>query len=205
MEEVIREARKIDPDVKVNYDTNGFLTKKSLSRVLDIATSITFDIKAYSEKLHQTLTGAPAEPVLKNAKYIGTKAKDKIWEYRIMVIPKIHEKEIQPLCEFLADIDPTIPICFLAFRPNFVMSTYSGATYKLMKHCIETAKKTGIENAHWSGNIGIHGEQTKLKNIELASAYAKREGCIQPLGRNCKNCRNREKCKIKRHIPSRST
>lgn len=205
VEEVVKEARKIDPTVKVNYDTNGFLTKKSLSRVIDLATSITFDIKAYSEKIHHALTGAPVEPVLKNAEYLGKKVKGKIWEFRIMVIPKIHEKEIQPLCEFIASIDTTIPVCFLAYRPNFVMASHYGANLELMDYCVDTAKKTGIENVHWSGTVGIKGENTRVEGIDLAYVYAKMGGCIQKYSRNCKTCTNIDKCEVKKHIPSRST
>ncbi|UCD14452.1 MAG: radical SAM protein [Thermoplasmatales archaeon] len=205
VEEVVKETRTIDKSVKVNYDTNGFLTKKSLKRVLDLATSITYDIKAYSEKIHQALTGAPVEQVLQNAEYIGKKAKEKLWEFRVMVIPQIHEKEIQPLCEFIASIDTTLPVCFLAYRPNFVMAPYSGATSEFMDWCINTAKKTGIENVHWSGTVGIKGEKPKDEGIYLAYTYAKKGGCIQTSSRYCKTCVNMHKCKVKKHIPLRST
>lgn len=42
IEKVVTVARS-KGEIKVNYDTNGFLTKKSLKRVLDFTTSITFD------------------------------------------------------------------------------------------------------------------------------------------------------------------
>ena len=205
IEEVVKEAREIDHSIKVNYDTNGFLTKKSLLRVLDLATSITFDIKAHSDKIHQALTGAPVEPVLKNAEYIGKKAKEKLWEFRIMVIPGIHEKEIQSLCEFIAGIDTTLPVCFLAFRPNFVMASHYGATLELMNYCIDIAKKTGIENVHWSGTVDIRGEMPKVEGLDLAYAYVEIGGCIQKNHRNCKTCMNMSKCEIKKHVPFMST
>ena len=203
VEEVLREAKKIDPDVKVNYDTNGFLTKKSMLRVIDLATSITFDIKAYSEKIHQALTGAPVEPVLKNVEYVGKMAKEKIWEFRVMVIPKIHDKEIESLCEFIADIDTTLPVSFLAFRPNFVMAPYLGAPLEFMERCVTVAKKIGIENVHWSGTVGIKGENPRFEGVNLVYAYAEKGGCIQKSSRNCKTCINMDKCSVKKHIPSR--
>jgi len=33
IEEVVEEARKIRPDTKVNFDTNGYMTEESLRRV----------------------------------------------------------------------------------------------------------------------------------------------------------------------------
>ena len=119
IEKIVEEARKIDPETKVNFDTNGFLTMNSLKRVLKFTTSITFDIKAYNDDVHRALTGAPSEPVLRNAEYIAKHARDKLWEYRILVVPGIVDvEEIQAICEFIASMDPTLPVCFLVFRPN---------------------------------------------------------------------------------------
>ncbi|MFQ6097567.1 MAG: radical SAM protein, partial [Armatimonadota bacterium] len=42
VEEVVREARRMAPETKVNFDTNGFMTEESLDRVLALATSMTF-------------------------------------------------------------------------------------------------------------------------------------------------------------------
>lgn len=41
----------------------------------------------------------------------------------ILVIPEINVEEIGPLCRFIADIDGQLPVCFLAFRPNYVLNT----------------------------------------------------------------------------------
>jgi pyruvate formate lyase activating enzyme len=71
LEEVVREARRRDGRVKVNYDTNGFATEESLERVLAVSTSITYDIKAYHDDVHRALTGAPVAPVLRNAAEIA--------------------------------------------------------------------------------------------------------------------------------------
>jgi len=142
IEKIVEEARKIDPETKINFDTNGFLTMKSLKRVLKFTTSITFDIKAYNDDVHKALTGAPSEPVLRNAEYIAKHARDKLWEYRILVIPGIVDvEEIKAICEFMASIDPTLPVCFLVFRPNFVLDQYMGATWKLMDKTVEIAIK----------------------------------------------------------------
>ena len=94
IEKVIEEARKIKKDTKINFDTNGYMTMESLKRVLGFTTSITYDLKAYTNEVHLALTGVSSGPVLRNAKYIGKYAKGKLWEYRILVIPKLNENEI---------------------------------------------------------------------------------------------------------------
>jgi len=47
IEKLIEEARRIKPDTKVNFDTNGYMTEESLERILGFTTSITYDLKAY--------------------------------------------------------------------------------------------------------------------------------------------------------------
>ena len=140
---MVAEARKLSPDLKVNFDTNGYLTRQSLLKVLEFTTSITFDIKAFNDEVHLALTGASSAPVLRNAAYVGKHAKEKLWEYRILVIPEINVEEIEPLCRFIADIDVQLPVCFLAFRPNYVLEHRAGATTELMDHCVDIAAING--------------------------------------------------------------
>ena len=210
LEKVVEEARKMRPDTKINFDTNGYMTEESLKRVLGFTTSITYDLKAYNDEVHLALTGASSKPVLRNAQYIGRYAKDKLWEYRILVIPKINEDEIKPLTEFIADIDPSLPVCFLAFRPNFALENHPGASRGLMDRCVEIAKESGLENAYWSGSTGIPGmtmnresemkERYASEGARLAGSYALSAGC-QTHPRGCSTCISNQACAIKKYIP----
>jgi len=211
IEKVVEEARGIRPETKVNFDTNGYLTEQSLERVLDFTTSITYDLKAYHDEVHLALTGASSKPVLRNAEYIGRHAKDKLWEFRILVIPEINEDDIRPLAEFIARIDPSLPVCFLAFRPNFVLENHPGATSSLMDKCVDIAKHSGLENAYWSGSTGIPGTVVERNSemrgrycsegSQLAGSYALHAGCpTHP--RRCPTCTSNQACGIKRYIPT---
>lgn len=214
IEKVIEEARKIEKDTKINFDTNGYMTMESLERVLRFTTSITYDLKAYTDEVHLALTGASSEPVLRNAEYIGKYAKEKLWEYRILVIPKVNEDEIKPLTEFIATIDATLPVCFLAFRPNFVLENHPGAGMDLMEKCVHIAKEAGLKNAYWSGYTGISGSvvdmESKMKRkyttagAQLAGSYAFQAGC-QTHPRNCSICDANQACRIKKYIPKAVT
>jgi len=214
IEQVVAEARMLSPDLKVNFDTNGYLTSDSLGKVLKFTTSITYDIKAFNDEVHLALTGASSQPVLRNAKYIGRYAKDKLWEYRILVIPKINEEEIKPLCCFIADIDADLPVCFLSFRPNYALEHHFGATAELMDRCVSIAKKSGLKNAYWSGQTGIPGlisaPQKKVVSAyqmdggRLAGAYAYGAGCRTHV-RNCTTCSSHQTCPVKRYVPQIQT
>ena len=151
--------------LKVNFDTNGYLTHASLIKVLKYATSITYDIKAFNDEVHLALTGASSKPVLRNAEYIGRFAKEKLWEFRILVIPEINETKIKPLCSFIADIDVDLPVCFLAFRPNYVLEHHPGAPAELMEYCVAIAQQSGLKNVKWSlKKFSINGGYSKLLN-----------------------------------------
>ncbi len=210
IEKVVEEARKIRPNTKINFDTNGYMTERSLERVLSFSTSITYDLKAYDDEVHLALTGASSQPVLRNAENIGRHSKDRLWEYRILVIPRINEDEIRPLTEFLADIDTSLQVCFLAFRPNYVLENHVGATRRVMDRCVGIARDSGLENAYWSGHTGISGtvmnvkkeakERYKSEGARLAGSYALAAGC-RTHPRGCSACVSSQACLTKKYIP----
>ncbi len=211
VEEVVREARRLRPGTRVNFDTNGFLTEASFARVLAFATSVTFDLKAFDDEVHRALTGAPVAPVLRNAERIGREHCDQLWEYRILVIPEITDGEVPALCDFIASIDRSLPVCFLAFRPNYVLEDHPGADTELMERCLDTARGRGLENAQWSGCTGLPGALLSLSDLDsgdfptqLASrrtaAAARRAGCVtQP--RDCAACE--ASCSMRTYVPTR--
>jgi pyruvate formate lyase activating enzyme len=214
IERVMAEARKLRPGLKVNFDTNGFMTEESLQRVLGFATSMTFDIKAFYHDTMRAITGVPVEPVLRNAEIVAKTARDKLWEYRIVAIPQVNEEDIAPLCRFLADISTELPVSFLAFRPNFVLDEHLGATRELMRRCVEAGKEAGLRNVNYAGMTDISGKRgvvsPDLERIydrtgaRTAATYARAKGCMTH-PRDCGQCPSMSKCPLKRYIPVRSS
>jgi pyruvate formate lyase activating enzyme len=187
---------------------------KCLNKVLGFTTSITYDIKAFNDEVHLALTGASSGPVLRNAEAVGRHAKDQLWEYRILVIPNINEQEIAPLSRFIAGIDPRLPVCFLAFRPNFALEHRAGATVELMDRCVEIARSHGLSHAYWADQTGIPGSEPFPQNasasayrsagVQTAGALAFAAGCRTHPG-NCVECASRQACAIKQYVPRINT
>jgi pyruvate formate lyase activating enzyme len=211
VDEVVGEARLLRPETRVNFDTNGFLTEQSFERVLGFASSVTFDIKAFDDEVHRAVTGAPVAPVLRNAGLIGAEHPGQLWEYRILVIPDITHGQVEPLCEFIASIDRSLPVCFLAFRPNYVLEGHPGADAALMERCLETARGAGLLNAHWAGQTGLLGSVTPCSDsaiedayqspaARLAGGYAARAGCVTH-PRDCGGCD--AQCGMRGFVPHR--
>lgn len=197
LEQVVAEARRLEPTCRVNFDTNGFMTVESLQRVLNFTTSITFDLKAFEDETHRALTGAPVDPVLRNAEIVATRAPEKLWEFRIVVIPGMNEYDIPSLCRFLAKLSPDLPVCFLAFRPNFLLEGHPGASAELMRRCLHFARGAGLKNVTWAGRPDIPGEIAPVdpemaqayasKGSKTAATYARAGGCTTH-PRNCSGC-----------------
>jgi pyruvate formate lyase activating enzyme len=210
VEEVVREARKRDEKVRVNYDTNGFATEESLARVLAISTSITYDIKAYHDDVHRALTGAPVAPVLRNAAEIARIAPEKLWEFRLLVIPGITVDEVAPVAAFIADIDETLPLNLLAFRPNFILEHHPPAIQYLMEEAVREARAAGLVDVRVHGYPGVAGERPGKRSspvreggAALARSIAEGAGC--PAGfRDCGACGLQQRCPIRRYRAKRS-
>jgi pyruvate formate lyase activating enzyme len=211
IETVVEAAREIIPETKVNFDTNGYLTQDSLKRVLEFTDSITYDLKAVDPEIFSALTGASVNPILRNLKYIMKNSLESLWEVRVMLIPGVHEPDIENICKFLADNNDTINLNFLAFRPNFIMEDYFGVTTELLELSIEIATKFGLKNATWSGIPGINGKipnkvkkimkkLSKSENLSLPIGFAQAGGCIQKI-RNCGVCKNNNDCPIRNYRP----
>jgi hypothetical protein len=151
---------------------------------------------------------------LRNAETIGRHAKDKLWEYRILVIPKINEQEISPLGRFIAGIAPHLPVCFLAFRSNDALERHAGATVELLDRCVEIARSCRLSHAYWAGQTGIPGSESRPRN-EAASAYrstgARAAGAwafavvCRTHQRHCAACTSHQVCVVKRYMPQINT
>lgn len=210
VEQVVYEARQIDPRTRVNFDTNGFMTPDSLARVLELTTSITFDIRAVDEQVHRALTGAPPGPVLRNAQVVAQHP-DKLWEFRVLVVPGMNDSQIEPICRFLADLDPALPVCFLAFRPNFVLERHPGASLDLMRQAVTVARDCGLRQVNWAGHPGLPGKSRvpdcpvySEPGAALAGTYAQAVGCTTH-PRNCGGCSQVHCCPVKSYRPMRRT
>jgi pyruvate formate lyase activating enzyme len=180
---------------KVNFDTNGFMTVESLERIIAFSDSITFDIKAFSDDVHRLLTGAPVTPVLRNAEYVIEHAFQKVYEFRAVVMPGLTEEAVK-IAEFLAGLSEDIPVCFLAFRPNFVLEEVRGITAKELERVVDAAKTYGLKKVDWAGLPGIFGR--KQQDFKELAAKA---GCQKVDSRLC-TC---AECQLTEYIPKRRT
>jgi pyruvate formate lyase activating enzyme len=181
---------------QVNFDTNGFMTLHSLERIISFSDSVTFDIKAFSDSAHRLLTGACVNPVLRNASYVVEHALEKVYEFRVVVIPGFVNEAVQ-IAAFLAELSEDVPVCFLAFRPNFVLDKARGITMSELEYVVKAAKQYGLKNVDWAGLPGIPGDKEGKEFQDLAA----KAGCTRVKNRLC-TC---SQCHLTEYTPTRRT
>ncbi|MDD3455038.1 MAG: radical SAM protein [Methanobacteriales archaeon] len=185
LEELVKTIKRFNPSIEVGVATNGFPTMKTLKRILRIVDFINFEIKAFNDEIHRNLTGAPSEPVLRNAAYLAEKSPEKVRTFRTVVIPRITDREVPRIAEFLSEINKEIPYRLVGFRPNFVLYYHSGPPKGLMEDLVKKCEKKGLKNVDYSGYYPL-----KAKDPDY---YLKKLGC--PLPRNCGECKFKKEYK----------
>ena len=204
MEKVVSIMRRRFDGLRVGIATNGFASDKPFERMIDLCSWMSFEIKAYDDETHRAITGAPVDPVLRNAEHIISKARSKIRVIRTVVIPDINVSDVEKIAEFLASLDPTVPYRLVGFRPNFLLYYHPGPTESMMGRLVKKAKAKGLQNVSWSGyypygisplirDIANGMSQYRTHSARIAHAYSALAGCVYAQ-RNCGKCPQSNSC-----------
>lgn len=195
IEKFSKEVKRILPEIKIGLSTNGFETEDNMKRAMDICSYATFEIKAFNKDTHLALTGAPIEPVLRNAEYL-LKNKGKARAFRTVVIPRINDHEIEDIAKFIASVDSSTPYNLIGFRPFYILTDHPGPTSKEMENITERCRKH-LEKVTWCGS---YPEDIKLDGYgaELAKRYAElsrnKSAECKSEKRVCKTCELDKSC-----------
>ena len=157
----LKVAEKVD--VRVCWETNGAFSKGLAKKVgktaFNSGGTIKIDLKAYSEPLHYALCGSSNRNTLSNFRYISEKYHREdppILVASTLLVPGyIDEEEVGRIASFIADIDPDIPYCLLAFHPHFKMRDLPYTSREQAYTCLKAAEK--YVNRVRLGNIWLLG------------------------------------------------
>jgi pyruvate formate lyase activating enzyme len=120
---------------------------------------IKFDLKAFDETLHKSLTGVSNRRTLENFARIGEKTKIRrnpplLITSTLLVPGYVDEQEIRNISRFIASVDPEIPYSLLGFFPHFFMSDLLLNQREIAEKCLEISKEEGLKNVR-VGNMHI--------------------------------------------------
>ncbi len=148
--------------LRICWETNGSANPAIMQRIAQIALisggTVKIDLKAYHPTLHQVLTGVSNEWTIENirrlAKLISERPNPPLLVVSVLLIPGyIDLEEIQDIVDFLADLNPEIPLSLLAFAPQFLVDDLPPTSRRHAEAALEIAQQK-LRNVHL-GNLHL--------------------------------------------------
>lgn len=149
------EFLKKKKDLKICWETNGYLSKETLKKFFNLTLKtggiLKIDLKAFEENLNIALTGFSNKIVLENIKFLSENSKGlknpKPFMVSTLLVPGyIDEEEIFKISSFLSDLDLEIPYSLLCFYPQHLMKDMPLLERDEVEKCIEKLKINGLKN-----------------------------------------------------------
>lgn len=136
-------------NVRVCWETNGAFSRNLAKRVgktaFNSGGTVKFDLKAYSEKVNYALCGSSNRNTLSNFSYLYETFKREdppmLVASTLLVPHYIDTEEVSHIARFIADLDPDIPYCLLAFYPHFKMRDLPCTSREHASTCLKAARK----------------------------------------------------------------
>jgi len=156
--------------------TNGFINQKPLKRLYKYIDGVNVDLKAFNDDYYRKICGARLKPVLETIK---TLSKMDVWlELTNLIVPGHNDdmKEIKKMCEWIKDLDDSIPLHFSRFFPCYKMADVKPTPQKTLMDAYKIAKKVGLKYVY-VGNMFVDKEDDTFCP-KCDKVLVKREGFI---------------------------
>lgn len=134
-------------DLSILLDSNVSCPWTTLESLLPWINGVMADLKAINREKHSLLTGQTNDQVLDNLRRLA--AVGKLHEVRVVVAPGFTEddEEIRAIAEFLARLDPDLPVRLIPFRPQGVRgeaSRWGTPSSESMDRLAKVASEVGL-------------------------------------------------------------
>ncbi len=130
--------------------TSGHLDEEPFRNLLPLIDAVNIDVKSMSPEFYRKTCKGKLQPVLRNVKIAAEKIHVEITN---LVIPGLNDSDnlFEQLAEFLADIDPMIPLHFSAYHPAYRMNaprTPAQTLIRAREIALKKLKYVYIGNVH---------------------------------------------------------
>jgi pyruvate formate lyase activating enzyme len=141
--------------VVVCWETAGTANPKLMDRALrysmETGGCVKFDLKAYSEPLHRTLTGRSNKHTLENFARAGKKFSQRtnpplVIASTLLVPGYVSVDEVRQIAAFISGINPDIPYSLLGFYPQFLMNDLPCTSVSHAEAAYQAALSEGLTN-----------------------------------------------------------
>ncbi len=130
--EFILDSSKLlkESGIKTVMVTNGFINQEPLEELLPYIDAMNIDLKAFDENFYKNICNGTLQPVLETIK---TAYKHCHIEITNLIITDENDsgKQINDLVDFVADVNPDIPLHFSRYYPTYKMENPPTSVSKL--------------------------------------------------------------------------
>ncbi len=177
-----------DHNIDIILVSNGFVNQEPLQELIPYVSAMNIDLKAFDDNFYQKYCGGRLQPVLdtiKSAYHAGVHL-----ELTNLLIPGLNTdmRMIEPLVQFVADLDVRIPLHFSKYHPAFKSKIPPTSDCTIKEACEKASQK--LINVY-AGNALIKGfSDTSCQNcgtILISNRYSKAKSRVLSDG-SCPEC-----------------
>lgn len=153
--------------IRICWETNGGMRRPFVRRMAELSLEsggcIKFDIKAWDNRIHQTLCGVSNEQTLDNFRFVSqfvpNRPEPPLLVASTLLVPGyVDEIEVVEIAAFIARLNPDIPYRLLAFHPEFELRDLPRTSHRHALACKEAAEQAGLKRIS-IGNVHLLGDQ----------------------------------------------
>lgn len=132
--------------------TNGYYTEECADMLAPVIDAANVDVKGFRERPHVRYMGGHLEPTLRGVEYFLERGVHV--EVTYLTIPELNDDpdEIREFAEWLVSLDPSIPVHFTRFYPDFRMTDRPPTPYDTLVMAHDVAADVGLEYVY-VGNV----------------------------------------------------
>ncbi|MCK5833464.1 AmmeMemoRadiSam system radical SAM enzyme [bacterium] len=159
--------------------TNGFINEEPLEELIDLIDAMNIDLKSMNDEFYRSICGGKLKPVLETIKRVA--ASDVHLEITNLLITGMNDSEEQiiKLVDFIASINPEIPVHFSSYHPAYKLDLAPTPNETLYR-AFEIAKEK-LRYIYIGNKITNYGRNTYCP--ECGNLLVSREGfCSQTVG-----------------------
>ena len=134
--------------------TAGYICPEPAAEFFPYMDAANVDLKAFSDRFYQQLTGSHLQPVLDTLKYI--KHETNTWlEITTLLIPGENDstEELEAMSQWLVEnLGPDVPIHFSAFHPDYKMQATPATPAVTLSRARQIAMTAGLRYVY-TGNV----------------------------------------------------
>lgn len=157
--DIIKEAKKTNPELKHILVSNGYFSDELLQEIIPnkYIDAMNIDLKFIDKEHQKRICGSKLAPILRNIETIS-KHSDIHLELTNLLIPELNnsDNDISTLSEMVFSISEKIPLHFSKFYPIFNMQEVERTDDKDLLKAKLIAERIGIENVY-IGNTSMDG------------------------------------------------